>query len=69
MIEKLVKAAEVARALVSLGAELIDAIAKKDERRVDEILSGDLRTTIVLKLGRARTIRELQERDQKERES
>lgn len=69
MIEKLVKAAEVARDLVSLGAELIDAIAKKDERRVDEILSGDLRTTIVLKLGRARTIRELQERDQKERES
>lgn len=69
MIEKLVKAAEVARDLVSLGAELIDAIAKKDERRVDEILSGDLRTTVVLKLGRARTIRELQERDAKERES
>lgn len=69
MIEKLVKAAEVARDLVSLGAELIDAIAKKDERRVDEILSGDLRTTVVLKLGRARTIRELQEREAKERES
>ncbi|MCB9603317.1 MAG: hypothetical protein H6721_26730 [Sandaracinus sp.] len=64
MIDKLIKAAEVVRDLAALGAELADAIAKRDTRRVDEILAGDLQTSVVLKLERARTIRELQARDE-----
>ena len=62
-LSKLQMAAGFVADLAHLAGELGRAIAKGDTARVDEILSGDLQTTVRLKVERLETIRALEERE------